>query len=96
MNQKPFQKESIRKVPWNVVYFCPTAEKHPEQKQQNQRKPILIPDFLMILQVFVSAYKKEYENRCNNHEVKQNNDRFQISRVSNSLHLLVIITGTAS
>lgn len=91
MDQKPFQKEGIRKVPRNIVYFCPTAEKHPEQKQQNQRKSVLVPGFLMILQIFVSAYKKEYEDRCNNHKVKQNNDRFQVSRVSNSLHLSVLL-----
>ncbi len=90
MKQKTLQKQGIRKVSRNIINFCPTTEKNPEQKQQNQRKSILIPGFLVVFQLFVSAYKKEYEDRCNNHKVKQNNDRFQVSRVSNSLHLSVL------
>jgi hypothetical protein len=48
MNQEALQKQSIGKVSRDIVNFCPAAQQHPEQKQQNQGENILIPGFFMI------------------------------------------------
>jgi len=74
MNKNSFQKQGIRKISRNIVNSCSATQKHPEQKQQYQRKGILIPSFLVIFQILISCYKKEYKNGCNNQKVKQNND----------------------
>jgi hypothetical protein len=85
MNNQPFYEHREGKIPRDIVYFRASTEKNPKGNKQQQREKYFLPECFAV-KIFKITGKKQQENRYNHHHVDNDDNGFQVSRITYFLH----------
>src|SRR5690606_12036919 len=86
MGYHTLQIQGVGEVPGNVIQLGMSAEQNPEKREQQNRENVLFPIRFHDAEFILSADKKEHKNRCNNQNIEQNNESFEVPGEPELLH----------
>ena len=86
MANEAFQIERVGKVSGNIVEFGSAAQQYPEENKQQNRKPILLPVYILNLKFPVSEMKKENKDKSNDKDIQQDDNSFEVFGKPKFLH----------